>query len=735
MGKRLDTDGFISKARLKHGDRYDYSKTIYTNQTTPVIIICREHGEFQQRPNNHYMGAGCPVCSGNKKHTVESFIVKAREIHGDKYDYSKVEYEGNKSKVIIMCPEHGEFEQTPDKHMRGEGCPDCSQAKLEETNMQKYGNARPLQNESIRNKYQQTCLEKYGADNPSRNEDVKQKRIDTCIAKYDVPYSVQASHIRDKKEETCRLKYGGNSPFCSEEIRKRASDTIFKKYGVRNTMHLADNVYKVAKTKAVNHTFHTSKPEEALYEMLCEHFGSEDIVRQYLSDEYSYACDFYIKSRDLYIELNASWTHGNHWFGTGTTDNDVKTEWLSKKTEYYNNAVEVWSDKDLKKRESALLNKLNYVVFWDNKLRDAIVWFALNCPDGQDYIEEYSWLPKRSIEIPDKNIALTGTHTNINSIAKNYQFGVFYEKEIQMWNGNEYYQGIPLQIWIYHNRYKYLNKVPCELSDAEILRAFTIAGIYKGYTVFDSSLMQQVIDMYDIKSVYDPCAGWGERMLCCYHNNVSYTGVDINQKLEAGYTAMIDNYSMDKQNIVYADSTEYSPDKTYDAVITCPPYYDTEIYTDIGSENYSYADFLQWWKNIVMQCFGVRYFCFQINNKYRHDMLDIVENCGFILIQELTFDNNKSSHFTRRKGVNLKKECETMLVFERKDAIIKNKLDSIKTVKELREHVDMSQSEFADYFGVSLRCLRSWEQEQRNIPEYVFNAFKKIVMYEEMLNR
>ena len=106
--KRLTTEEFIEKARAIHGDKYDYSKVVYKTSQEKVIIVCPKHGEFLQRPNCHLNGAGCPKCCNNTKKTAESFIEDARAIHGDKYDYSKVEYVNNKIPVCIICPKHGE---------------------------------------------------------------------------------------------------------------------------------------------------------------------------------------------------------------------------------------------------------------------------------------------------------------------------------------------------------------------------------------------------------------------------------------------------------------------------------------------------------------------------------------------------------------------------------------------------------------------------------------------------
>ena len=125
---KLTTEEFITRARKIHSDKYDYSKVVYINYKTPVIIICPEHGEFLQTPNKHLSGHGCPKCAGRNWNT-EDFIKKAREIHGDKYDYSKVKFAKMIEKVCIVCPEHGEFWQSPQVHLYMKcGCPKCSQS-------------------------------------------------------------------------------------------------------------------------------------------------------------------------------------------------------------------------------------------------------------------------------------------------------------------------------------------------------------------------------------------------------------------------------------------------------------------------------------------------------------------------------------------------------------------------------------------------------------------------------
>ena len=121
------TKDFVRRAKEIHGDKYDYSLVRYINAHTPVKIICPEHGEFEQIPYKHLNAKhGCPLCGGSSPHTNESFIEASKRVHGDRYDYSLVEYVNNRTKVKIICPEHGVFEQTPQSHLLGNGCHRCS---------------------------------------------------------------------------------------------------------------------------------------------------------------------------------------------------------------------------------------------------------------------------------------------------------------------------------------------------------------------------------------------------------------------------------------------------------------------------------------------------------------------------------------------------------------------------------------------------------------------------------
>jgi hypothetical protein len=129
---------FILRAKEKHGDKYDYSLVSFVKVTEKVTIICPIHGEFTQMVMSHMIGRGCPVCAienkaKNRTKSTHDFVKDAILIHGDTYDYSKVNYKNQNTKVIITCSIHGEFEQRPFAHLAGCGCQVCGREKVYQT--------------------------------------------------------------------------------------------------------------------------------------------------------------------------------------------------------------------------------------------------------------------------------------------------------------------------------------------------------------------------------------------------------------------------------------------------------------------------------------------------------------------------------------------------------------------------------------------------------------------------
>ncbi|HIP31401.1 MAG TPA: hypothetical protein EYG86_01425 [Crocinitomicaceae bacterium] len=122
---------FLKRAVGVHGNKYLYDNSKYINNRSSVIITCRKHGVFNQKPNYHLLGNGCPKCGGTNKLSTVEFIQKSNFIHDFKYDYSKSKYINSKEKIKITCSKHGDFMQSPSHHMRGSGCPVCNESKGE----------------------------------------------------------------------------------------------------------------------------------------------------------------------------------------------------------------------------------------------------------------------------------------------------------------------------------------------------------------------------------------------------------------------------------------------------------------------------------------------------------------------------------------------------------------------------------------------------------------------------
>lgn len=126
MPKKMTLEEFIEKGISIHKNKYDYSKSVYFNRDTSLIIICNKHGEFIQKPRVHIQDrCGCPKCDPTSILGNEVFIEKSILRHLDRYDYSLVEYTKNNEKVKIICKEHGEFIQQAASHLKGQGCPSC----------------------------------------------------------------------------------------------------------------------------------------------------------------------------------------------------------------------------------------------------------------------------------------------------------------------------------------------------------------------------------------------------------------------------------------------------------------------------------------------------------------------------------------------------------------------------------------------------------------------------------
>lgn len=527
--------------------------------------------------------------------------------------------------------------------------------KARETYYGKCGFENPLMNPDVRDAIRQGWIDRFGVDNPSRVPAIQAKRVQTISDRYGVDNPFQYEEFKAKARATTAVRYGFEYVSQAEEIKRR-----------------------VCETKVLHGTECTSSSEENLYLLLVERFGKSDVVRQYRKDpRYPFACDFYVKSRDMFIELNGTWTHGGHWYDPANgTDRQVLSVWSNKVhggNEYYKSAVHTWTVADVRKRETARGANLNYVVFWLHTIEDAALWAAMGCPDGRDWDRMYSWMPDRTLRASFRFPERLSTAEACIQAAKAANGCEFYKNELAYWTENDpcdVNAGTP-RAALYINRYKYLGKLPCELTDAEILRGLSLGFFVTGYSSFDVTGMDTVFSRYGVRSVYDPCAGWGERLVYCGSHGIRYFGCDVNPAVVDGHAKIVEHYGFDGAVTVCADSGDFDASGfSHDAVFTCPPYGDREIYTECGAENLPWAEFLGWWRRVVEH--GVssmtRVFAYQVDQKHKEEMNAVLRDAGWQLSETLPVGVERVSHGVRCRGLVLRKNFEEIQVFVRRDA-------------------------------------------------------------------
>ena len=359
--------------------RYEYYDNIrevldrikFKQDKRPLCELCGKPTKYKCICNNilEYSRFCSIVCSNKHNHDIGE-ITKERK-YGDK-NYC------NPLKIVATKLErYGNSKYT-------------NKEKSKETCLKKYGVVNYAKTDEYKEKYKETCLEKYGVDNYAKTNECKEKSKETCLKKYGIEYSFQNENNKEKSKNTCLEKYGVDNYAKTNECKEKSKETCLKKYGVDNyaktneckqkiintslirygVVNPGGTEYaqqKIQETKRKNHTFNTSKPEEELYLYIKEKFPN--VKRQYKDKErYPWCCDFYIPELDCFIELNGNWTHGKHAFSsTSKEDLYIVEQWKKRSVEhhYYSNAIKTWTICDVKKRNKAKEEKLNFYEFWN----------------------------------------------------------------------------------------------------------------------------------------------------------------------------------------------------------------------------------------------------------------------------------------------------------------------------------------------------------------------------------
>ena len=342
---------FIEKANKRHNNIFDYSLVIYKNSTTKVKIICKEHGVFYQSPNNHLSGQKCPYCNGNAKLNTEKFIEKSLIKHNNRYDYSLVYYKNNKTKIKIICKEHGQFEQTPNKHLTGQGCPMCDYSvKLNNTDFIKRCT-------KIHNNIYDYSLTDY------KNHKTKVKII---CKEHGIFTQAARNHLVGHGCKTC----AGNKTLTTDEFIKKSNIVHNFRYDYSNTIYIRS----LSKVKIVcrEHGEFEQTPNKHLNGRGCQICGLKyglkenkwlDDIGIKKSDRQvrigNYIVDGIDRENNIIYEFNGDFWHGNPLVFGKNTINSVIGKTFG---ELYNNTLD--------KEEYLRSIGYNIISIWESDYKD-----------------------------------------------------------------------------------------------------------------------------------------------------------------------------------------------------------------------------------------------------------------------------------------------------------------------------------------------------------------------------
>ena len=355
---------FIEKAKKVHGDKYDYSKVEYINSQTKVCIICPEHGEFWQEPSAHVRGHNCPKCSNIKRgDTFRSngtkFIEQAKNVHGGKYDYSKVEYINSSTKVCIICPNHGEFFILPQNHLLGQGCPKCV--------------GKHLTTEEIITKFKQVHGDKYDYSKVEYNK--MHEKVCIICQEHGEFWQTPSKHINGQECPKCAVEIRTNKRLIgTDEFIKRAIEKWGNLYDYSKVRYNKVNEKVEIICKKHGSFFQRpfdhlhghgcpvcgkleSKDEIELYDYICGIIGKENIIKNDRKVLNGKEIDILIPSLSLGIEYDGLRWHSESFFKN-------RYYHLSKTIEAKNNGINlihIFED-EWKNRKKLVIDKVNHLL-------------------------------------------------------------------------------------------------------------------------------------------------------------------------------------------------------------------------------------------------------------------------------------------------------------------------------------------------------------------------------------
>ena len=517
-----------------------------------------------------------------------------------------------------------------------------------------------IQNKSTQEIADQLGIPKYIIANRLKALEIKKNKkviIDRMVinykkknlVKYGVDNPIKLTEIKEKRDQTNLEKYGSKNVFASKQIQEKIKETNQKRYGYDNPSKSPNIIEKIHETKLKNGTYGKSELEDYLYYLIYDEV-CKDVERQYNDDpRYPHACDFYLENTDCFIELQGdSFRHLREPHnGSNLPEKYVEKSCdldKPKRANNYKNAIKVYTVSDPLKRMYASLYNLNYLEIWASDISKGWDWvhFLLQ-KQGLPLVYKEEVI-QREFQNISKQIGNFSRITTQNKIIEYFQ-PHFYRKERELWNNPK------IREKLVENREKYKFKSKEELTNKEILQGFKISGIHIGYSFFSPLWIKAFIKKYNIKSIYDPCMGWGHRLLGA--KDILYIGNDSDIDTFQGNIKISEYFNITNKVFYNKPAEEFIPKESYEAVFTCPPYYDTEIYNGENTSTVKYSSYDSWlnvwWRKVIQNCLinSPKYFSFVINAKYKEDMQAICVQEGLIFLEEIPVGKNVKNHFQR----------------------------------------------------------------------------------------
>lgn len=568
--------------------------------------------------------------------------------------------------------------------------------KRKQTSLERYGYEHPIQHPEIKakqresllsngnmyfgsekhrqdlhlilEKSRQTMRNRYGYENPSQVPEMQQKRVNSLDENgtwffHSKEYDERFEEFLEKKRETSLKNFGVDHHMRAKEVKEKIRQTNLEKWGTkyyfqsdyyRNEIFpliVKDAVKKANKTKKENGTFNTSQPERESIRRLKKKF--QYVFSQYSDDRYPFKSDAYLPELDLFIEFNYHWTHGEAPYSNSKEDQELLAKWeeKAKSSDFYEAAIDVWTGADVIKRNIG--SELNWIEFFDEEEFDK--WISL-FPDSEFVIPEInldSWEIPPSTDLFNKMIKSKAsykmTSTNkFKDLVIPFVFDFFYKKE------KEKLQDSKTVKKLLQNRYQYLNKT--DLTQKEIFDGLSKAGIQRGYSTFSPLIAKAFIRNFKVSSIYDPFGGWGSRMLGAW--DIRYHYNDANPLLVEKIKEMHEFYSQvhegGKKTFSTNDAASYTPDEYFDAVFTCPPYFDVEDYNfekDSSKIFPNYEEWLDiWWRKVIQNSKKVApIFAYVVSSDFVEDMNRVLIEEGYGLIDTKQTTVKKKNHLSSSK--------------------------------------------------------------------------------------